>query len=326
MLKIAVIGAGFSGAVFAYFLNQHADVTIFEKSRGLGGRMSTRIVSPYAFDHGAQYFTAKTPVFNTFIQTMLQKKIIARWNALIVKIDNPHFENLVNYDLESPIYVGVPQMNNLVKYLCQDISVKLNTQVELCKKTQNKWELFNKDQQPLGCFDWVVCTAPAVQTKALLNNYLNNAELTLPKMSACFALLLGFKEHVNLEFDAAHVVNQDISWIANNHSKPGRNKYCSIVVHSSHSWAQQHLELDIQLVTEHLEQELLTALGSNLPIVDYKAVHRWKYASVEPQQGKNYFINSKNQLAICGDWFMQGRIESAFISALELSQQIKYYL
>ena len=43
MLKnIAIIGAGISGLIAARNLIQKHNVTIFDKSRGVGGRMSTR--------------------------------------------------------------------------------------------------------------------------------------------------------------------------------------------------------------------------------------------------------------------------------------------
>lgn len=41
--KVAVIGAGISGLICARVLVEHGmEVTVFEKSRGIGGRMSTR--------------------------------------------------------------------------------------------------------------------------------------------------------------------------------------------------------------------------------------------------------------------------------------------
>ena len=42
MVKIAVIGAGLGGLIAARLLNNLADVSVFEKARGVGGRMSTR--------------------------------------------------------------------------------------------------------------------------------------------------------------------------------------------------------------------------------------------------------------------------------------------
>ena len=62
--RIAVIGAGIAGLSCATEL-QGAGVTvrIFEKSRGPGGRMSTRRGEAWPCDHGAQFFTAQDPEF-----------------------------------------------------------------------------------------------------------------------------------------------------------------------------------------------------------------------------------------------------------------------
>ncbi len=69
--KIAVIGGGLAGLNCANMLSDVADVTVFEKSNKVGGRMATRFDSDgtydYAFDHGAQYFTVKHPIFKFFV-------------------------------------------------------------------------------------------------------------------------------------------------------------------------------------------------------------------------------------------------------------------
>ncbi|MFM7274112.1 MAG: FAD-dependent oxidoreductase, partial [Gammaproteobacteria bacterium] len=57
--RIAVIGAGIAGLALARALADAAEVTVFEKSRGAGGRMSTRRQEPWHFDHGTQFFTVR---------------------------------------------------------------------------------------------------------------------------------------------------------------------------------------------------------------------------------------------------------------------------
>ncbi|MBL6623389.1 MAG: NAD(P)-binding protein, partial [Rhizobiales bacterium] len=42
MVKIAIIGAGISGLALANTIKNNADVELFEKSRGFGGRVATR--------------------------------------------------------------------------------------------------------------------------------------------------------------------------------------------------------------------------------------------------------------------------------------------
>jgi renalase len=66
-IKIAIIGAGISGITLAKELEDIAQVKIFEKSRGVGGRMSTRYVEDFAFDHGTQCFSARTKNFQKFL-------------------------------------------------------------------------------------------------------------------------------------------------------------------------------------------------------------------------------------------------------------------
>ncbi|MFM2034129.1 MAG: hypothetical protein RJA32_764, partial [Pseudomonadota bacterium] len=61
---VAVIGAGISGAACAFELQSLGfEVQVYEKSRGASGRLSTRRTETWSADHGAQYFTARDPLF-----------------------------------------------------------------------------------------------------------------------------------------------------------------------------------------------------------------------------------------------------------------------
>lgn len=79
--KVAVIGAGISGLFAARTLADHGvDVTVFEKSRGCGGRMSTRQTDQFGFfDHGAQYFTARNPHFCRYVESWVRDHVVAEW-------------------------------------------------------------------------------------------------------------------------------------------------------------------------------------------------------------------------------------------------------
>ena len=67
--NIAIVGAGISGLTAARKLIERHNVIIFDKSRGVGGRMSTRYSEAYEFDHGAQYFTAKDKRFKMILSS-----------------------------------------------------------------------------------------------------------------------------------------------------------------------------------------------------------------------------------------------------------------
>lgn len=83
MKSIAIIGAGVAGTVCAHRLKQ-ADFNpiIFEKSRGLGGRLATRRTrAGHTFDHGAQYITAHSAKFKTLLN-MLSRMALPMYGPL----------------------------------------------------------------------------------------------------------------------------------------------------------------------------------------------------------------------------------------------------
>ena len=54
----------------------------------------------------------------------------------------------------------------------------------------------------------------------------------------------------------------------------------------------------------------------------YIGLQGWRYANIEKQNGQDFFIDKKQNIAFCGDWFIQGRIESAYISGAHLGEEL----
>ena len=64
--ECAVIGAGVSGLSVANELsNLKREVVVFEKARGVGGRLATRRFLDSVFDHGAQAFESSNCLLYT---------------------------------------------------------------------------------------------------------------------------------------------------------------------------------------------------------------------------------------------------------------------
>ena len=51
-------------------------------------------------------------------------------------------------------------------------------------------------------------------------------------------------------------------------------------------------------------------------------IHQWKYVEAECAPVENFFIDHKEKIAVCGDWFVNSRVEGAFLSANELSKDM----
>jgi len=324
-MKIAIIGAGISAITIAQNLKGITNVSLFEKSQGLGGRMALRRSEPYEFDHGAQFFTAKTKSFKSFIEPLIRKNIIKRWDARFAEFKKNKILRSVTWDSEYPHYVGVPGMNAIPKYLAIGLNVKLNVTVsKIIKNSDHSWELFDDNLNNLGKFDWVISTAPAIQSAEILPDCFNHRnDLLNTKMVGCFSLMLGFKKELPLSWDAALISDADISWVSVNSSKPDRGKSFSMLVHSTNAWAEKHLSDEPQCVISYLTKETSRIIGHDTNQADHVDLHAWKYANICKQPRSDLFIDYENKLASCGDWFIHGRIESAFESGLMMAKEIK---
>ena len=323
MTKIAIIGAGLSGLSAAHFLKDNAEITLFEKACDVGGRISTRRAEPYFFDHGAQYFTARTKAFQDFIQPLINQGIIERWSARYVKFDSDQIIERKNWIDDEPRYVGVPGMNKIAKHLAEGLNVHINTRIVSLKRG-NTWQLTDESGQLYSDFDWVISTAPSPQAVAVLpKKFKYYDDIKDVEMRACFSLMLGFSKNIPLEFEAAHVIHSDISWIAVNSHKPGRTDRFTLMVHSSEEYSEAHIDDDRETVMQHLMNETSNVIGHDVSIADYKTVHGWRYANNAKRENCHIFLDPDLKLAACGDWCLGGRVEGAFTSTYNLVNAMK---
>lgn len=323
MKRIAIIGAGLSGLVLARRIGAAAEVTIFEKSRGVGGRMATRYAGDYEFDHGAQFFTARTRAFRDFLRPLVEDEVIANWTASFAELDRARTRDARDWGIDYPHYVGTPRMNAVGKYLSRDLDVRTGTRIVEVNRKDRHWTLSDAAGSSCGGFDWLVITAPAPQTAELAREFPELVELgSQREMRACFALMLGFQTPLDLAWQAALVRNADISWISVNSSKPGREPPFTLLVHSTNAWASKHLEDKVDAVRAHMLDEASTVTGCDLQMADFIDLHRWRYANMDKQHGPSFYLDEDAMLAACGDWFVRGRIEAAFTSASALAERL----
>lgn len=320
MKKIAIIGAGLSGLTAATVLKDHADITLFEKSRGVSGRIATRWADPYFFDHGAQFFKADSEEFKNFISPMISEGIIDLWHGRFVEFEHQKIINRRQWNDQPAHYVGVPGMNAIGKYLSQGLNIKLEVRIKSITKKNDQWTLQDEHGNTLGNYDWVLLAIPAEQASELLPHSVSfYKQVSTTKMQACFSLMLGFETRLPLEFDAALVGGEDISWISVNNSKPGRTQSFSLLVHSSNRWANQHIDDNRDDVLQYLCHKTSEIIRHDLNKADHKAIHGWRFANIAKQNGPHYLLDSQEKIGACGDWLIQGRVESAFTSGFEIS-------
>ena len=322
--SIAIIGAGLAGLTLARELSAVADITLYEKARGLGGRMSTRRNDTHQWDHGAQFFTARSKAFNAMLAPLITSGTVVAWqpNITTLSFDQAPFKR----PWFEPHYVAAPGMNSLLKALGEDLNIHVSTQVEQVVAHNGGWQLFDDKQQLLGEFDWVVSSAPLPQTQELLPAKLLGDTLARYQMLPCYSLLLTVDDADLPHWDAAKVNNAPLNWVSFNHRLPGRNLAAgTVVAHTSAEWATRHLEDDQETVKQQLIDTFCALTGVAPAVITSSQLHRWRYAlSAEvAEPDREFVLNAPAKLAACGDWCLGGRVEAAFTSALQLAKALK---
>ncbi len=323
-MRIAVIGAGLSGLVAGLSLQQDHDVTVFEKSRGMGGRMATRYQGGFEFDHGAQFFTARSRDFQDFLQPLLQSGVVESWRARFAELNRDEIASRRDWDAQNPHFVGVPGMNAVGKFLGAGLTVRRDTRIDQLEPGNSGWRLQDDEGSEFGQFDWVILAMPPTQARALAPADSGLAGVCgSVTMKACFAVMLGFEKPLRLAWDAALVRGADISWVSVNSSKPGRPDGFALVVHSTNAYADAHIDSDLESVKSHLLAEITEVVGAKTGSAVVQQLQRWRYANADRRDGSDFFIDEDLRLAACGDWFSRGRVEAAFASAFALTRSLR---
>ncbi|WP_160008538.1 NAD(P)/FAD-dependent oxidoreductase [Rhizobium sp. 18055] len=319
--KIAVVGAGIAGLALARSLHDIADVTVFEKSRGVGGRMATRRAGAGGFDHGAQYFTVRDDAFRRMLEPAIEEGIVQAWTGTIGSCSRTS-PGIRHEAVLSPRFVGTPGMTGLPKWLSRGLDVRLATKVDAIEGVPCRWEIAVGSER-IGPFDWVVTACPAPQALALLPASFSRREpIANANMNACFTLMItleypALSDHCALRYD-----DEIISFVADNSSKPQRSAQPSLVVHCQNTWADRNIGSDLDAVRSAMLgnlAKLMPGIASNIAAVE---IHRWRFANVDVASADDVLIDVDSRLAACGDWTIGNRVEAAFLSARKLSQAL----
>lgn len=339
--RIAIIGAGLAGLIAATKLvDSGCAVTLFDKGRGVAGRMSTRRGDEgHAFDHGAQYYTVREPAFAEVVNQWETSGVTAIWHGKIVSIECggglPGKIEAVSEETQR--WVGVPGMSAICKQLAKELvatpddkcRIESGVRVGRVEATADEWQLLDDQGEALGKFSKVLVTTPAPQAAELLSvDSSLAAKAAGVQMHGCWAVLLSLDERLPVAFDGAFVNDSSVShgaalsWVARNNSKPGRSDSESWVLHGSHAWSEQNLELSDYDAASLLLSSFRDITGcETLEPVDC-AAHRWRYAGpVEPNPGR-CLQSEAGTLFAAGDWCGGPRVEGAYLSGFAAAEAI----
>lgn len=324
MLRIAVIGAGIAGLSCAAALAAAGcRVDVFEKSRGTGGRLSTRRDHGTGFDLGAQYFTVRDPRFGEEVQRWAQAGAAARWEVDPWLIDAQG--KLVPSPDDTPRWVGTPAMSALTnQLLARNIVLCTRTQIDAVERRRGLWTLHAGDTLRYEEFHAVVVAVPAPQALRFVHaSPVLESAVRSAVLEPCWAVAVGYDEPLETGFDAAFARGQPVNWLARNSSKPGRARTPDVwVLHAAPAWSEEHLEAPPEAVARHLLRWFGNICGHAGREAAWLHAHRWRFARTAHAVPDAHHFDETMQLGICGDWCGGGRVEGAWLSGRALADTL----
>jgi predicted NAD/FAD-dependent oxidoreductase len=337
-MNIAVVGAGISGCLLAHFLGAEGiNVSVFEKSRGCGGRASTKQTDWGQCDIGATIVPAKKAPFLDFMQGLSKQNIVTKWPEKIfvsqqtANLQQP-LEHLIS---DREYYVFNSKMNAACRHWIKDARLHTNSLISKIRYLVGKgWQLNLNGVWQAELFDRVVVTLPWPQSQALIAQ--SEWPLELPDYSqawtSCWSIALNLQQVVASGADLVYLKNHSIQTLVRDSSKPQRPSVpTSEADANSEIWVIQLAnKLSDDLGKQGKAQAISIATMGLCKLFDLPEnsvsnthAHYWRYARPSPgQKPLGIFSYHKYGIYVGGDWSFGASIESAYEAALTLSQSI----
>jgi len=311
--SVAIIGAGLAGLACARQLAQAGKcVTVFEKARGPGGRLSSRQRLNTTFDLGSQQLTASHAAFAEQLRHWEKEGCLKLWKGCDA----------------SPFWVGSPRMSALTRHYSQGLNLITTTRITRLQPTHNhKWSLIDDTGKVWGPFTQVVLATPANQALPLIDQTSPGLKQQLSRVKedpvwvAYFALQSNSLPTSNCHQPASSFLRR-ASLLS---SKPGQESELQRwVIEATPQWSQQHLELPKEEVARRLFDIWANDIATELPCRPHLLeAHRWLYGLAVNSLQQDFLEDTEQQLFVCGDFCLGPTAEAAWQSGYQLGQALR---
>lgn len=339
-MNLTIIGAGVAGLSAARrlrALRPEIDCTIYEKSRGYGGRAATRRRDGFVFDHGAQYFKTPSPATRDLISRELPRDDLLAIGRDVWVFDRAG--QLVPGDAEQnaePKWTYRSGLSTLGKLLAEGSNVRRETRVAALRRVATGgWQIIDEHGAHVGDADAVLLTAPAPQSAQILAASAFDAGLRDVLIAAleagqyhrCLSLALAYNHPLERPWYAA--VNTDrqhpISWVALEAAKdagrvpPGHSL---LIAQMAAGYSAGHWETDPAALAAHVADLLSSLLGEDLHAPLWADRQGWRYALVDQGVDRAALANDAG-LYFAGDFTAgQARVHLAIEEGLRVAAAI----
>lgn len=315
--SLAVIGAGIAGMVVARMLaNTGVDVTVFDKSRGTGGRLASTRVGALTADLGAPWIVPEQTEMGRWLKPF--SEVTDCWTPIRADF------SLTGFADEQAGLVAVPRSSALTRQLGIGCRLVPETLVTVVWPDQEGVVLRDVGSESLGHFDCVIVATPAPQAAPLLDAVprfrLRAEEAGSDPAWVCVVELDARPEHL-----------QSMDWLEGDHrlfrrvvrdsSKPGRTGEVW-VLEARPEWSREYIHLTPETVGAEMLAAFEVLAGEPLTVVSSR-VHRWLYAHAIPCGSDELSLwDPGTGIGACGDWLHAGGMEGSWQSGLDLARKL----
>jgi photolyase PhrII len=318
--RVLVVGAGIAGLACARTLQDHGvPVMMLDKSRGVGGRSSTRREGSWRFDHGAPEFALRDARLARYLESWEQDGVMQH---------------------NAGAWTGREGMNALARHLARGLSITTGAQVASLQRADSGWQVQDDTGRSWDA-DVLVLATPAPQAHALLqsaalpDSVMRGVASALEsvRMTPCWSGMVVFdapppvQVTERLERGAEWRGSQPLlarCWRQN--ARPGRSGDEAWVIQASAEWSSEHLEQRAEVVAEAMATALKAELKIAGDIVHARA-HRWRYARVASGVPASCLYDVESGLGAAGDfaWGPESAhrdAEAAWLSGVALAGRV----
>ncbi len=333
MFEIAVIGAGVAGLTCARKLHQAGRrVVMFDKSRGLGGRLATRRLADTHADHGVCYLQPKGVAFGQLIDELVKEQILRVWTTGIHQLGA---DGVLRSPAKfAPYYAAPLGATSIARYLGQGLEIINNQAITAISPIDNGWQLSSVDNKWMA--EQVVIAVPPAQALAIAHNVTDAhclEQISQVSFTTSITAIAVFPK--SQQIAAAQLPWQGIQcidhptlgWIGLDSSKQIEPQQPVLVVQGNANFAAKYFAApDLAVIGRQL-LDSARPFAPGLGAPEILQVHRWGYAFAQNPLTELFLTSqTKSQkvapLYFCGDWCGGNRVESAFLSGSALAEKI----
>lgn len=302
-MRVAIIGAGFSGCHLYNILNNNDfEVTIFDKSRGTGGRLSTKYINDKFIDHGTAAITTEDKELKEFLNQKTK-------------------ENILRKDANS--FVPKDGMNKLCSSMIKKNNFIRNTKIIKGHYNKSRWFLLDDKGTYYKDFDILLLTNPATQILEMNININEDIKNSLKRVSyKPISTLICY----NFNNDSLNLSkleeNCNFKKIINNSSKYKYRDFQSYVLHLSEEFTQENIKLEKEEIFKKVYSIIKNELNIDIKDRFETIEHLWKFALPKKIVDKDYLFDKNSNIGVCGDYFKTTNLESSYHSSKKLAKKI----